>query len=113
MADDAGVDAAAADEPTRVTAAAAGCPAEHHATGNNDATSPGAGAEGRAARGDLSAGRGWAAGYDLHRPGLARAGPAVGPRRSYLGCRSVSSWLGELADEQARRVEELIRPRRE
>jgi hypothetical protein len=28
----------------------------------------------------------------------------------YLGCRSVSAWLEELAEEQARRVEELIRP---
>jgi hypothetical protein len=28
----------------------------------------------------------------------------------YLGCRSVSAWLEELADEQARRVEELIPP---
>jgi hypothetical protein len=28
----------------------------------------------------------------------------------YLRCRSVSAWLEELADEQARRVEELIRP---
>jgi hypothetical protein len=28
----------------------------------------------------------------------------------YLGCRSVSAWLEELADEQARRVDELIRP---
>jgi hypothetical protein len=27
----------------------------------------------------------------------------------YLGCQSVSAWLEELADEQARRVEELIR----
>jgi hypothetical protein len=26
----------------------------------------------------------------------------------FLGCRSVSAWLEELADEQARRVEELI-----
>jgi hypothetical protein len=31
----------------------------------------------------------------------------------FLGCRSVSAWLEELADEQARRVEELIPPRRE
>jgi hypothetical protein len=31
----------------------------------------------------------------------------------YLGCRSVSAWLEELGDEQARRVEELIRPGRE
>jgi hypothetical protein len=31
----------------------------------------------------------------------------------YLRCRSVSAWLEELADEQARRVEELIPPRRE
>jgi hypothetical protein len=28
----------------------------------------------------------------------------------HLGCRSVSAWLEELADEQARRVEELIPP---
>jgi hypothetical protein len=28
----------------------------------------------------------------------------------YLRCRSVSAWLEELADEQSRRVEELIRP---
>jgi len=28
----------------------------------------------------------------------------------YLRCRSVSAWLEELADEQARRVEELIHP---
>ncbi len=27
----------------------------------------------------------------------------------YLGCRSVSAWLEELGEEQARRVEELIR----
>jgi hypothetical protein len=27
----------------------------------------------------------------------------------YLGCRSVSAWLEELADEQARRVEDQIR----
>jgi hypothetical protein len=27
----------------------------------------------------------------------------------YLGCRSVCAWLDELADEQARRVEVLIR----
>jgi hypothetical protein len=27
----------------------------------------------------------------------------------YLGCRSVSAWLEELADEQARRVEKLLR----
>ena len=26
----------------------------------------------------------------------------------YLGCRSVSAWLEELANEQAQRVEELI-----
>jgi hypothetical protein len=26
----------------------------------------------------------------------------------YLGCRSVSAWLEELADEQARRVEPTI-----
>jgi hypothetical protein len=26
----------------------------------------------------------------------------------YLGCRSVSAWLEELADEQARRVEHVI-----
>jgi hypothetical protein len=31
----------------------------------------------------------------------------------YLGCRSVSAWLEELAEEQARRVEELIKPARE
>jgi hypothetical protein len=31
----------------------------------------------------------------------------------YLGCKSVSAWLFELADEQSRRVEELIRPGRE
>ena len=29
----------------------------------------------------------------------------------FLGCRSVSAWLEELGEEQARRVEELIRPR--
>jgi hypothetical protein len=28
----------------------------------------------------------------------------------YPGCRSVSAWLEELAEEQARRVEELIEP---
>jgi hypothetical protein len=28
----------------------------------------------------------------------------------YLGCRSVSAWLEELADEQSRRVEKLISP---
>jgi hypothetical protein len=28
----------------------------------------------------------------------------------YLGCRSVSAWLEEIAEEQARRVEEMIRP---
>jgi hypothetical protein len=28
----------------------------------------------------------------------------------YLGCRSVSTWLEELADEQSRRVEDTIRP---
>jgi hypothetical protein len=28
----------------------------------------------------------------------------------YLGCRSVSAWLEEMAEEQARRVEELTRP---
>jgi hypothetical protein len=27
----------------------------------------------------------------------------------YLGCKSVSAWLEELADEQARRVEERAR----
>jgi hypothetical protein len=27
----------------------------------------------------------------------------------YLGCRSVSVWLEELAEEQSRRVEEMIR----
>jgi hypothetical protein len=31
----------------------------------------------------------------------------------YLRCRSVSAWLEELADEQARRVEELIPPKRD
>ncbi len=31
----------------------------------------------------------------------------------YLGCRSVSAWLEEMAEEQARRVEELIPPARE
>jgi len=31
----------------------------------------------------------------------------------YLRCRSVSTWLEELADEQSRRVEELIPPGRE
>ncbi len=31
----------------------------------------------------------------------------------YLRCRSVSAWLEELADEQSRRVEELIPPARE
>lgn len=31
----------------------------------------------------------------------------------YLRCRSVSAWLEELADEQARRVEVLIPPGRE
>jgi hypothetical protein len=30
----------------------------------------------------------------------------------YLGCRSVSAWLEELADEQARRVESLLPPSR-
>jgi hypothetical protein len=29
----------------------------------------------------------------------------------FLGCRSVSAWLEELADEQGRRVDELIRPK--
>jgi hypothetical protein len=28
----------------------------------------------------------------------------------YLGCRSVSAWLEELADEQSRRVESLLPP---
>lgn len=28
----------------------------------------------------------------------------------FLRCRSVSAWLEELAEEQARRVDELIRP---
>jgi hypothetical protein len=28
----------------------------------------------------------------------------------FLGCRSVSAWLEELAEEQARRVEPLIPP---
>jgi hypothetical protein len=28
----------------------------------------------------------------------------------YLGCRSVSAWLEELAEEQARRLEELSGP---
>jgi hypothetical protein len=27
----------------------------------------------------------------------------------YLGCRSVSAWLEELAEEQARRLDELAR----
>ena len=31
----------------------------------------------------------------------------------YLGCRSVSAWLAEIGEEQARRVEELIPPERE
>jgi hypothetical protein len=31
----------------------------------------------------------------------------------YLRCRSVSTWLEELAEEQARRVEEMIPPGRE
>ncbi len=31
----------------------------------------------------------------------------------YLGCRSVSAWLEEMAEEQARRVEEMIPPERE
>ena len=31
----------------------------------------------------------------------------------YLGCRSVSAWLEELAEEQARRVEEAIPPARD
>jgi hypothetical protein len=31
----------------------------------------------------------------------------------FLKCRSVSAWLEELANEQARRVEELIPPGRE
>jgi hypothetical protein len=31
----------------------------------------------------------------------------------FLRCRSVSAWLEELGEEQARRVEELIPPRRE
>jgi hypothetical protein len=30
----------------------------------------------------------------------------------YLGCRSVSAWLEELADEQSRRVESLLPPPR-
>lgn len=29
----------------------------------------------------------------------------------YLGCKSVSAWLEELAEEQSRRVEELIQPK--
>jgi hypothetical protein len=28
----------------------------------------------------------------------------------YLGCRSVSAWLEELAEEQARRVDSLLPP---
>jgi hypothetical protein len=31
----------------------------------------------------------------------------------YLGCRSVSAWLEEIGEEQARRVEQLIPPARE
>jgi hypothetical protein len=31
----------------------------------------------------------------------------------YLGCRSVSAWLEELAEEQSRRVEERMPPGRE
>jgi hypothetical protein len=31
----------------------------------------------------------------------------------YLGCRSVSAWLAEIGEEQARRVEEMIPPVRE
>jgi hypothetical protein len=31
----------------------------------------------------------------------------------FLGCRSVSAWLEEIGEEQARRVEELIPPKRE
>jgi hypothetical protein len=31
----------------------------------------------------------------------------------FLGCRSVSAWLEEIGEEQARRVEELIPPTRE
>jgi hypothetical protein len=31
----------------------------------------------------------------------------------YLGCRSVSAWLEELADETSRRVERFIPSRRE
>jgi hypothetical protein len=30
----------------------------------------------------------------------------------YLGCRSVSAWLEELAEEQGRRVESLLPPPR-
>lgn len=30
----------------------------------------------------------------------------------YLGCRSVSTWLHELAEEQARRIESLLPPPR-
>jgi hypothetical protein len=30
----------------------------------------------------------------------------------YLGCRSVSAWLEEMAEEQARRVESTIPPPR-
>jgi hypothetical protein len=30
----------------------------------------------------------------------------------FLGCRSVSAWLEELADEQSRRVESLLPPPR-
>jgi hypothetical protein len=29
----------------------------------------------------------------------------------YLGCRSVSAWLEELAEEQAQRVEDRLHPR--
>jgi hypothetical protein len=29
----------------------------------------------------------------------------------YLGCRSVSAWLEELADEQSRRLDQLAGPR--